>query len=169
MLPLRAEVDLAILGKAMYPTILLLFIGKIVGLTKLFKLGMTTYLEEGKLWIQTRPWRGMGFTRLFLSKKGYLCNSLTSKPDYRLSFYIWSINKIRTITSSLDHNGPGRNGNEEVFHRLLNSRRFLWCNGCHFWKWTHRPEFRPWSRLIVFHITLIPLRKVGIQQFSPSP
>ena len=33
-------------------------------------------------------------------------------------------------------------------------------------KWTRRHEFKSWTRLIVFHIALIPLGKVWIQLFS---
>ena len=40
------------LGKNMNPTILLPAMGKIVGQTELFNLGMATSLE-GKLWLQT--------------------------------------------------------------------------------------------------------------------
>ena len=35
-------------------------------------------------------------------------------------------------------------------------------------KWTRRHEFKTWTRLIAFHIALIPLGKVWIQLFSPS-
>ena len=41
-----------------------------------------------------------------------------------------------------------------------------WCNGCRRRKWTRRHEFKPWTRLIAFHIALIPLGKVWIQLFS---
>ena len=34
------------------------------------------------------------------------------------------------------------------------------------WKWTRRHEFKSWTRLIAFHIALIPLGKVWIQLFS---
>ena len=33
-------------------------------------------------------------------------------------------------------------------------------------EWTRRPEFKSWTRLIAFHIALIPLGKVWIQLFS---
>ena len=33
-------------------------------------------------------------------------------------------------------------------------------NGYHRRKWTRRHEFKPWTRLIEFHIALIPLGKV---------
>ena len=33
-------------------------------------------------------------------------------------------------------------------------------------KWTRRHEFKSWTRLIAFHISLIPLGKVWIQLFS---
>ena len=39
-------------------------------------------------------------------------------------------------------------------------------NGYHRRKWTRQHEFKTWTRLIAFHITLIPLGKVWIQLFS---
>ena len=42
----------------------------------------------------------------------------------------------------------------------------LWCNGYRHRKWTRRHEFKTWTRLIAFHIALIPLGKVWIQLFS---
>ena len=40
------------------------------------------------------------------------------------------------------------------------------CNGYRRRKWTRRHEFKSWTRLIAFHIALIPLWKVRIQLFS---
>ena len=44
-------------------------------------------------------------------------------------------------------------------------RRCPWCNGYHRRKWTQQHEFKSWTRLIAFHIALIPLGKVWIQLF----
>ena len=44
--------------------------------------------------------------------------------------------------------------------------RCSWCNGYCRRKWTQRHEFKSWTRLIAFHIALIPLGKVRIQLFS---
>ena len=41
-----------------------------------------------------------------------------------------------------------------------------WSNGYRHRKWTRRHEFKSWTRLIAFHIALIPLGKVWIQLFS---
>ena len=38
--------------------------------------------------------------------------------------------------------------------------KFPWCNGYHCRKWTWRHKFKSWTRLIAFHIALIPLGKV---------
>ena len=38
--------------------------------------------------------------------------------------------------------------------------RCPWCNGYRRRKWTQRHEFKSWTRLIAFHIALIPLGKV---------
>ena len=45
-------------------------------------------------------------------------------------------------------------------------RRCPWCNGYRRRKWTRRHEFKSWTRLIAFHIALIPLGKVWLQLFS---
>ena len=42
--------------------------------------------------------------------------------------------------------------------------RCPWCNGYRRRKWRH--EFKSWTRLIAFHIALIPLGNVWIQSFS---
>ena len=44
--------------------------------------------------------------------------------------------------------------------------RCPWCNGYSRRKWTRRHEFKSSTRLIAFHIALIPLGKVWIQLFS---
>ena len=44
--------------------------------------------------------------------------------------------------------------------------RCPWCNGYRRRKWTRRHEFKSWTRLIAFHIALIPSGKVWIQLFS---
>ena len=44
--------------------------------------------------------------------------------------------------------------------------RCPWCTGYRHRKWTRRHEFKSWTRLIAFHIALIPLGKVWIQLFS---
>ena len=44
--------------------------------------------------------------------------------------------------------------------------RCPWCNCYCRRKWTRRHEFKSWTRLIAFHIALIPLGKVWIQLFS---
>ena len=49
---------------------------------------------------------------------------------------------------------------------LLVFRRCTWCNGYRRRKWTRRNEFKSWTRLIAFHIVLIPSGKVWIQLFS---
>ena len=46
------------------------------------------------------------------------------------------------------------------------SWRCPWCNGYRRRIWTRPHEFKSWTRLIAFHITLIPLGKVWIQLFS---
>ena len=47
-----------------------------------------------------------------------------------------------------------------------NKPRCPWCNGYPSRKWIQWHEFKSWTRLIAFHIELIPLGKVWIQLFS---
>ena len=44
--------------------------------------------------------------------------------------------------------------------------RCPWCNGYRHRIWTRQYEFNSWTRLIAFHIALIPLGKVWIQLFA---
>ena len=44
--------------------------------------------------------------------------------------------------------------------------RCQWCNGYRRRKCTRWHEFKSWTRLVAFHIALIPLGKVWIQLFS---
>ena len=41
----------------------------------------------------------------------------------------------------------------------------IWCNGYPRRKWTRRLEFKSWTRMIAFHIVVIPLGKVWFQLF----
>ena len=41
---------------------------------------------------------------------------------------------------------------------MVNEWRCPWCNGYRRRKWIRRHEFKSWTRLIAFHIVLIPLR-----------
>ena len=55
-----------------------------------------------------------------------------------------------------------KDGNAKVITEI-NKRsigRCSWCNGYRHWKWTRRHEFKSWTRLIAFHIALIPLGNV---------
>ena len=49
---------------------------------------------------------------------------------------------------------------------IINDNTCPWCSGYRRWKWTRRHEFKSWTRLIAFHIALIPLGKVWIQLLS---
>ena len=53
-----------------------------------------------------------------------------------------------------------------IYYKLYKLWRCPWCNGYCRRKWTRRHEFKSLTRLIAFHIALIPLRKVWIQLFS---
>ena len=49
---------------------------------------------------------------------------------------------------------------------IKTNRRCPWCNGYRRRKWTRRHEFKSWTKLIAFHIALIPFGKVWILLFS---
>ena len=51
-------------------------------------------------------------------------------------------------------------------HKVVSHVWCLWCSRYRREKWTRRHEFKSWTRLIAFHIALIPLGKVWIQLFS---
>ena len=53
-------------------------------------------------------------------------------------------------------------------HPHVSIREIHWCNGYRPRKWTRRHEFKSWTRLIAFHIALIPLGKVWIQLWVNS-
>ena len=53
-----------------------------------------------------------------------------------------------------------------LIKHIFQPRRCPWCNGYRRRKWTRRHEFKSWTRLIAFHIALIPLGKVWIQLSS---
>ena len=45
---------------------------------------------------------------------------------------------------------------------------YIWCNGYRHRKWTRQHKFKSWTRLIAFHIALIPLEKVWILIILPT-
>ena len=56
---------------------------------------------------------------------------------------------------------------EQKEKKPSNLRRCPWCNGYRRRIWTRRHEFKSWTWLIAFHIALIPLGKVWIQNILP--
>ena len=55
---------------------------------------------------------------------------------------------------------------DKKMEKMFTRWRCPWCNGYRCRIWTRRHEFKSWTRLIAFHIALIPLGKVWIQLFS---
>ena len=62
-----------------------------------------------------------------------------------------------------------------IYHKTIPNQFFLyknpiwrcpWCNSYRRRKWTRRLGFKSWTRIIAFHIALIPFGKVWIQLFS---
>ena len=64
--------------------------------------------------------------------------------------------------NSIDPNGSSR----KRLDLVLINKRCPWCNCYRRRKRTRRHEFKSWTKLIAFHIALIPLGKVWIQLFS---
>ena len=119
-------------------------------------------------------------------------NSLFEAVQFRISTYFSSICPLDWTLSdatTLGHSGPGSDGNEDVLrispssstnrtspsdwlepylgHPLMVVLPLCrWCSRYRRRKGTRRYEFKSWTRLIAFHIALIPLRKVWIQLFS---
>ena len=86
-------------------------------------------------------------------------------------------NKIHgiVISKAIDSTHRGKMEQILIAYRLLKETvtaimmlygRCPWCNGYRRRKWTRQHEFKSWTRLIAFHIALIPLGKVYIQLFS---
>ena len=53
-----------------------------------------------------------------------------------------------------------------LYELIKGNMAYRKCNGYRRRKWTRRHEFKSWTRLIAFHIALIPLGKIWIQLFS---
>ena len=74
--------------------------------------------------------------------------------------------ETRTLLDYVGHNRSPESGPTEamidvsITQQGLKKWRWPWCNGYRSRKWTQRHEFKTWTRLIAFHIALIPLGKV---------
>ena len=89
---------------------------------------------------------------LILSAIGWIVSVLFYKSDL-------------SIKSTTNVDMPINKETKLCHHVLIYFWRYLWCNGYRCRKWTQRYEFKSWTRLIAFHIALIPLGKVWIQLF----
>ena len=70
--------------------------------------------------------------------------------------------RVRNIWNHLTRYKRMRSG----LFQNVSTRRCPWCNCYRRRKRTRRHEFKSWTKLITFHIALIPLGKVWIQLFS---
>ena len=86
------------------------------------------------------------------------------EPSSSVFVKLWSLHGILYHVVYLIH---GFTCSDSVNHNRLQvwSVKCPWCTGYRRRKWTRRPEFKSWTRLIAFHIALIPLGKVWIQLF----
>ena len=79
---------------------------------------------------------------------------------------------LLTMVSNIGHSQNPENEYENTSQNIVSTYKEMycwrcpWCNGYRRWKWIRRHEFKSWTRLITFHIALIPLGKVWIQLFS---
>ena len=99
------------------------------------------------------------FSQIFLHRTDRLCQvfrycSLLFTPDF-FQLMLWSL-------------GSCFDGEYRLSCPFLLDMhwRCPCCNCYHRRKWTRWHEFKSWTRLITFHIALIPLGKVWIQLFS---
>ena len=107
-----------------------------------------------------------GFSRVYSN----CCCSCSFESEIKIglpSHKMYSILNIQGSTTTL-------NACTKMSGNLLNYTTYTkwiyfmcpWCNGYRPRKWTRRHKFKSWTRLIAFHIALIPLGKVWIQLFS---
>ena len=100
-----------------------------------------TLLEEQYWYYLTHSWEDKGVDTF---PKG-ICPKVNviAQLEYELAYYDFAVHLFNHYT-----------------------RRCPWCNCYRRRKWTRRLEFKSWTRLIAFHIALIPLGNVWIQLFS---
>ena len=73
--------------------------------------------------------------------------------------------KVCTITFNSVNPNPRKSFRKEngliiyTFNKKIPEEVQCWCNSYRRTKWTRRHEFKIWTRLIAFHIALIPLGK----------
>ena len=77
-----------------------------------------------------------------------------------------SRSRLLFLTYDIPRNNVDINSGLDWPQTLVRRCQFAWCNGYRHRKWTRWHEFKSWTRLIAFHIALIPLGKVWIQLFS---
>ena len=101
-------------------------------------------------------------------------NGLMSYPEHLLE----EVGVLTAEMQSVYFTGPGDRGDKMTVKKGVREKakqwqrgttrdngrkdnwRCPWCNGYHRRKWTRRHEFKSWTRLIAFHIALIPSGKI---------
>ena len=68
--------------------------------------------------------------------------------------------RIEVVTDKKQGGGGEKTRMKNFYHKPEELVWCPWCNGYHRRKWIQRHEFKSWTRLIAFHIALIPLGKV---------
>ena len=85
------------------------------------------------------------------SKDKYIRNVLFWTPKYGGSRVVWPARIFVNL-----HFTDTICNLESLACHTTHSWRCPWCNGYRCRKWTRRHEFKSWTRLIAFHIALIP-------------
>ena len=117
--------------------------------------------ESDCVWEELQTWIKNGWLipypqELLGPLKGLILLMAITQPT---NTKVWPVMHDREVNQYMD----AFTANTDVFAKKM---RCPWCNGYRHRKWTRRHEFKSWTRLIAFHIALIPLGKVWIQLFS---
>ena len=88
--------------------------------------------------------------------------------DFDCFLFLLRLRRTFVATTKWSEHTPSKKEYVSQFRALLIQLlwRCPWCNGYRRRKWTRRHEFKSSTRLIAFHIALIPLGKIWIQLFS---
>ena len=136
-------------------------------ITKVPKLLSTTKLRKAARIILVCSRSCKVWSIRITSSEREIWNPMKNRKEFKYIFVsqLQSMRYTNELSNQrrLDFFAPPLNLWEYMFSLL---RKCLWCNGYPRRQWTRRHEFKSWTRLIAFHITLIPLGKVWIQLFS---
>ena len=117
-------------------------------------LGMTLNSSSRRLWIVQLSFIAIT-PRSTMTRSGSTCLD----PIYESNRFVW---KIFVLDSNTWNHMTERKSlvlDKNCWKHITLCGMCPWCNGYRRRKWTRRHEFKSWTRLIAFHIALIPLGK----------